>query len=65
MRQKDVTTSKSTTMRQSERAYLALRDEIVSSALAPGEALPESATAARLNVSRCARPQGGWPARSS
>jgi DNA-binding GntR family transcriptional regulator len=39
-------------LRQSERAYIALRDEIVSSALAPGEALPEAATAARLNVSR-------------
>ncbi|MGH3245583.1 MAG: GntR family transcriptional regulator [Trebonia sp.] len=39
-------------MRQSERAYIALRDEIVSSVLAPGEALPEAATAARLNVSR-------------
>lgn len=41
-----------TALRQSERAYIALRDEIVSSALAPGEALPEAATAARLNVSR-------------
>jgi DNA-binding GntR family transcriptional regulator len=41
-----------TTLRQSERAYIALRDEIISSALAPGEALPEAATAARLNVSR-------------
>ncbi len=39
-------------MRQSERAYIALRDEIVGSVLAPGEALPEAATAARLNVSR-------------
>ena len=41
-----------TTLRQSERAYIALRDEIVGSVLAPGEALPEAATAARLNVSR-------------
>jgi DNA-binding GntR family transcriptional regulator len=41
-----------TALRQSERAYIALRDEIVSSALAPGEALPEASTAARLNVSR-------------
>ena len=41
-----------TALRQSERAYIALRDEIVSSALAPGEALPEAATAVRLNVSR-------------
>jgi DNA-binding GntR family transcriptional regulator len=48
-----MTTKKGTTaLRQSERAYLALRDEIVSSALAPGQALPEAATAARLNVSR-------------
>jgi DNA-binding GntR family transcriptional regulator len=39
-------------VRQSERAYIALRDEIVGSVLAPGEALPEAATAARLNVSR-------------
>jgi DNA-binding GntR family transcriptional regulator len=41
-----------TALRQSERAYIALRDEIVSSVLAPGEALPEAVTAARLNVSR-------------
>jgi DNA-binding GntR family transcriptional regulator len=45
-------TNDGTTLRQSERAYIALRDEIISSALAPGEALPEAATAARLNVSR-------------
>lgn len=36
----------------SERAYLMLREEIIAGLLQPGEALPEAATAARLNVSR-------------
>lgn len=39
-------------MRQSDVAYLRLREDIVSLSMRPGEPLPESATAARLGVSR-------------
>jgi DNA-binding GntR family transcriptional regulator len=39
-------------MTAAERAYRTLKDEIVRSVLAPGQALPEAATAARLNLSR-------------
>jgi DNA-binding GntR family transcriptional regulator len=39
-------------MRQSEAAYLRLREDIVSLAVSPGDPLSESATAARLGISR-------------
>ena len=39
-------------LRHSDRAYLTLREEIIAGKLRPGEALPEAATAVRLNVSR-------------
>jgi GntR family transcriptional regulator, rspAB operon transcriptional repressor len=39
-------------LRHSDRAYLALREDIVSGRLQAGQALPEASTAERLSVSR-------------
>jgi DNA-binding GntR family transcriptional regulator len=39
-------------MRQSEAAYLRLREDIVTLVMSPGDPLSESATAARLGISR-------------